>query len=134
MIRETFVSSLKQKFPILDIARGEATNLVLTSRSKHPEVGDLLIYDDGDEATICIGEITHGHFNPYDSTLTEEELTAEITQSVARFLERLFADRVFLWKSKSGGAGGWHILDDGQPLPASQANRDEFLWSGPLKL
>ena len=99
--------------------------------AKDPSVGDLSIYDDGDEVTISVGEITHGHFNPYDATLTQEEAEAEITDEVLGFLEDLFADKYLLWKSRDNGSGGWQHLDYADKPIQPRKNTDYFVWSGP---
>jgi hypothetical protein len=92
-----------------------------------------LIYDDGDEATLCIGEITHGHFNPYDASLTADELASIVVRDLIGFLDKLFTDRVYLWRAKSGGAGGWRVLKDGETVPSTPPDHHAFLWCGPLK-
>src|SRR5262249_21251822 len=99
----------------------------------HSEVGDVCIWDDGDEATVSIGEITHGHFNPYDPSLSPEQLATVVTGEVLQFLADLFLDRVLLWKSREGGSGGWQVLDEGNELSLMDSDDLTYLWSGPVK-
>jgi hypothetical protein len=59
----------------------------------HPEFGDVLIYDDGDELTAYIGKFTHGHFSNFDSKLEEEAREQEIIDDVLNFLDALSGPR-----------------------------------------
>ena len=70
----------------------------------------MLIWDDGVEATVAVGKITHGHFNPYDARLTAEQATEHVSADVIEFLDDLFADRILLWTSGDGRSGGWGPL------------------------
>lgn len=99
----------------------------------HLAVGDVVIYDDGDEATVCIGDITHGHFNPYDASLSDEQGTDWIIEHLLHFLDCLFADRVVLFKHREfTGMGGWRVLEDGEPTPSPHEDELAFVWSGPI--
>jgi hypothetical protein len=94
------------------------TNLVAEFPASCSEVGKVLIYDDGEEATVVIENITHHHVNPYDETLNPEERCHWISAKVMEFLGELFADRVFLWSINNGaGGGGWASLFDGAIPP-----------------
>jgi hypothetical protein len=99
----------------------------------HPEVGDVSIWDDGDEATVAVGEITHGHFNPYDASLTPEETANRVAENVVAFLGDLFADGVLLWKTPGSGAGGWRVLGLDHNFSLMDADALTYFWSGPAK-
>ena len=89
---------------------------VVTFNSPHPDVGELAIMDDCDEATIYMGKITHSHFDSVEDVLN--------------FLDDLFDDRVLLWSSKDGTRGGWRIRESqGIELVPNACN---YLWSGPI--
>jgi len=45
--------------------------------------------------------------------LSKSERNLQITEEVCDFLESLFSDRVFLWRSASGRSGGWRNAADG---------------------
>ncbi len=108
---------------------GAPPDAVATFPAAHPVVGDLDIYDDGNEATVAIDDITHGHFNPHDPALSEKEIAARVTDDVLCFLEAMFADRVLLWKVQ-GGAGGWMPLDR-KSDPMLPLDAQKYVWSGP---
>ena len=91
----------------------------------------LTIYDDGDEATVDFSEITHGHFNPYNESLSDEERWGSITESVVGFLRAVFADRVLLYRTPDRAMGGWKCLDVSSESPQRHHGCEYFLWSGP---
>ena len=134
MIRDKLIPLLEQKYAGLGVRVGSPPDPIAVFPARHPGVGDLSIYDDGDEATVSIGEITHGHFNPYDATLTQEEAEAEVVGEIMGFLEDLFSDKYLLWKSRDNGSGGWQHLDYvGEPARPRE-NTDYFVWSGPFTM
>ena len=95
----------------------------------HPDVGDVEIYDDGNELTVVAGKFTHGHFSNYDDNLTDDQKAEEIAEAVASFLESLFADQVILWGSHKG-SGGWYFIGDEDS--SFRTNQKQYRWSGPL--
>ena len=130
-IRESLLPALLSRFPDRPFRVGNPPAAAVTFPCCHPDVGDLQIFDDGDEATIALGRHTHSHFNPYDSSLTETELASTVTESVIAFLVDLFADRVLIW-SLPGHSGGWYMLPGSSAhVPAGAS---AFLWSGPIDL
>lgn len=133
MIRDALLPALRLRFPDISFQIGDSPNPIAIFPAAHKEVGDVSIWDDGDEATVSIGEITHGHFNPYDETLTPEEIANRVTEEVVAFLKDLFADRVLLWKSLVGGAGGWSVLGHNNSLSLIDTDDLTYLWSGPVK-
>ncbi len=106
---------------------GNPPDPVMTFQSAHPDVGDLAIMDDVDEATIYIGEITHSHFSCYDSEISEEERAQIIIEDLISFLDDLFADRVLIWAKDTHG--GWRTLSGDTVL---EPNARNYLWSGPI--
>ncbi len=94
----------------------------------------MSITDDRDEATIYIGDITHGHFNPYNAALTQEQIDTEVTDEVLEFLEEMFADKYLLWKSRDDGSGGWYHLDYLDKPLRHPKNTEYFVWSGPYEI
>jgi hypothetical protein len=91
-----------------------------------PDVGDIVLQDDGDEVTAFVGHFTHSHFSNYDD-ITIPEKEQSIAEDVAQFLEQLFADRIVMWGSHLGG-GGWHTIDCHE---RSHPKQKEYVWSGP---
>ncbi len=99
----------------------------------HPEIGDLIISDDENEATVFVGTITHAHLGCYEESLSADQRADWIAGQVAEFVGALFADRVLFWKAF--GAGGWKVIK----RPATEAPlsilglRSWFVWSKRLK-
>src|SRR5262249_18304850 len=102
-----------------------------TFPAAHSDVGDVTIWDDEHEATIGIGDITHGHFNPYDNTLTDQQVAQRVTEDVVEFLTTLLECRVLLWKSPDNGSGGWRRLDY-QTQSRLDSTALTYVWSGPV--
>jgi hypothetical protein len=127
MLRDHLITALSREFPDVPFAFGFASDPVATLPSPCLEVGTLTIYDDGDEATVDISEITHGHFNPYDQSLSDEEHWASITESVVGFLRALFADRVLLNRTPERAMGGWQRLDLSSESPQRHQSYEYFL-------
>lgn len=128
MIADTLLPLLQNRFPGQGIIGGNHSEPCITFPAKHAEVGDIQIYDDGDEITLVVGKFTHGHFSNYDD-IPEGEKERIIAEDVADFLEKLFTDQVVLWGSHQGG-GGWRVLEADTP---KKAGRNEYVWSGPNK-
>ncbi len=100
--------------------------------ARHRSIGELRIWDDGDEATVAISDLTHGHFNPYNPELNQEEIDREVTAQVLEFLEDMFADKYLIWKSRRDGSGGWQHLDFTDDPIALDRDTEYYLWSGPF--
>lgn len=114
-------------------------NVILRVPAHSSEVGDLLVYDDGDELTVEVGKIDHRHFEVYcDSASTLEERQANVCTSAAEWIEAVIADRVRFRNEFSRGriiAGmSWYgdSQDAGRLLESTDEWR-EFTWTG-LKL
>ena len=92
----------------------------------HATVGDIILYDDGDEITAYVGQFTHSHFSNYENIATPEKERI-ISQDVIGFLEEMFADRIVMWGSHSGG-GGCRSIDY---VESVSQKAKEYVWSGP---
>ena len=134
MIREVMLPELRARFPNRGLRVGESLNQIAVFPAAHGEVGDLEIWEDGDEATIYIGRITHGHFESDDRTLAAVDSAKCITDGVVEFLEMLFADRVLIHKSRTDGSDGWEVFESEDFSEARLKATDRtYLWSGPIK-
>lgn len=129
-IADVLLPALRERFPERPFVEGPSPDVMAVFPAAHPEVGDLQILDEGYEATVIVGPHTHGHFNPYNPQLTAREVAEHVTDSVLRFLDNLFADRVLIW-SNPGHSGGWKKApSDTTSLPSAAR---AFVWSGPVK-
>jgi hypothetical protein len=133
MIRDILLPKLMERFPDRGLRAASPPDPVATFPAAHPAVGDLSIWDDGGEAMVAVGDITHGHFNPNDGSLTPEQVAERVAADVLGFLEDLFADRILLWKSPAGGSGGWVVLGNDEALSLMDGDDLTFTWSGPVK-
>jgi hypothetical protein len=130
---DLLIPRLHEQFPGQRFREGISPSPVALFAAAHPDVGDVSIYDDGREAIVSIGAITHGHFADCDSSLSDEEAAREAADQVLDFLEKLFADRVILWKSPGGHSGGWQVMDRGEDFTLLNSEDTTYLWSGPVK-
>jgi hypothetical protein len=129
-IRSVLIPALQRRFPDRRSTAGESPDIVAVFPAAYPDVGDLIIEDDEVEATVFIGTLTHGHFNPYDETHSPDESADAVAESVLSFLEDLFSDRIVIW-SVDGSSGGWETLTGGPVDIPAEARA--FVWSGPWK-
>ncbi len=89
----------------------------------------MQIYDDGDEATVNIGNVTHHHINPYDPDMSHIERAQWVTDEVVEFLQSLFDDRVFLWTQRGIGRSGMQQPYEGAIPDDLPDDADLFVWS-----
>jgi len=132
MIRDVLVPALQARFRIRGLKTGTPPEPVAVFPAVSPAVGDITIFDEGNEATLKIGTLTHQHFNPYNTALSQSERAKIITEEMVEFLRRLFADRVLILRGKGTAWSSVRVLDDDDELPAIPPNTEGFLWSGPV--
>lgn len=122
---------ITERFPEIEIAATSPDGPAIVIPARHRGIGNVSILDDGDEATLDIANITHGHFCDYTPNISEVEAARAISGDVVGFLAELFADRVLLWRSPPGG--GWRILQqEEEPRVHSDADTQFYFWSGPV--
>lgn len=127
MLSALLLPTLHERFPNRGLREGDTPGVCAVFPAIHPDVGDIQIYDDGDELTVVAGNFTHGHFSNYDESRGVEEKELQIVDAVADFLEDLFADRIVLWGSQRG-SGGWYYPEHAGDDPGHER---EHVWSGP---
>jgi hypothetical protein len=133
-IREVLVPALEAAFPATGLRVLAPPGPVAIFPAACAEVGDVQIYDDGDEATIVIENVTHHHINPYDTEMRSRERAEWVTQEVVEFLHALFDDRVFLWsRHQARGGGGWQQPYEGVIPDDVPEHVDMFVWSRRLE-
>ena len=131
MIREHLVPALRERFPEHPFAVSEDARVV-SLPSPCRGVGELVISDDEDEATVYLTNVTHRHFACYDDALTPAEKEKQIASDILDFVTDLLEDRVVLWRALGDAMGGTRRLKPDQSPPRSSWLRKQFLWSRPL--
>ena len=130
MIGDALVPALERAFPGRGLRVTPGGKPVAVFPAACPEVGDLMIYDDGEEATVLIENVTHHHSRPYDQGLTADALARWVAEDVVAFLTDLFADEVLLWAINKGqGGGGWRRGFRGTVPADIPVEAEVFVWS-----
>ena len=103
----------------------------LVFRSPSDEVGELVITDDGDELTVCIGRFTHSRWGRFNTTLPVEQRPEHVARSVLEFVGAILSDRIEFFGSGTGGGSrpvgkprGW--------LSRLLFGAITYRWSGPV--
>ncbi len=131
MIREVLLPQLRERFPQVSLQPGPKPEVMAVFPAASVEVGDLTLWDDGDEVTFSVGSLTHGHYAVYDETVSSERAAEIIAGEVISFLDDFFSEQMLLWVSPGGAAG--FFMAAPEPLP-SYIDADDriYAWSGPL--
>ena len=131
MNRDQFIAEIEKSFSGQEMKIDREKNPMITFPAAQKDVGDVFLQDDGNEITVFVEKITHGHFACYETNITEHEREATITEDVINFLQALFSDKVLLFTTADKRSGGWATLaPDKDPMQLS-ANRTYYLWSKP---
>ena len=105
-MNQIFVEALRGRFPNQFEIKFDENHTFINFPAKNPDFGDVDIYEDSPGAYIVnVGHFTHGHFDCYNGT--EEEQSKEAAETIASFLETLFADGIICYGSHEEG-GGWY--------------------------
>jgi hypothetical protein len=118
-IGELLVTVLRARFEGAIVERSRVGEVQVRFPAVHAAVGDAVAAVESGDVTVYSGCY---HLEPPDRT------PEAIVDSVERFLETLFADRVLLWREALGG--GFSVLRPGE-TPGPRGDQS-FLWSGPL--
>ena len=129
MIREILLPALRAQFSDRGLRAGDSPNTIAVFPAAHDAVGDLTVLDDGDEATIFVGTITHLHFDGDSSS--KPNVDERITDEVVSFLAELFDDRILLWKSRSPAHDGAMPRSDAKNFSGIGSSDLTYVWSGP---
>jgi hypothetical protein len=128
LLTETLMARFQDRGP----QPGSGSEEVVEFPAAHPVVGNLRVEASEGEATVFVGDITHGHFDQFNSPLPPGQVALNIVEEVVDFLEELFADRALLWLAADGRSGGWQVPFD-RSMPADlPPGAKTFVWSGPL--
>jgi hypothetical protein len=107
-IREVLIPRLSERFSGHGLKVSEIEPFA-TFPAAHGAVGDVSIWDDGHEATIGLGTITHSHFDCSNTTLSDLERSEFIADEVMSFLGDLFEDRILIWRSPDKRSAGGRL-------------------------
>jgi hypothetical protein len=133
MIRDLLIPQIQERFiqygPVINMT----DNPVVTFTNSLPAIGELTIWDDGEEATLAIGKISHGHFSVYENGLSPEVIHQRIADNLLDFLEALFADKVLMWISDDEVSGGWQRIDLSPDISPPEPGGRFYFWSGPTE-
>jgi hypothetical protein len=133
MIRDCLIPALKSEFAGWEIIFDTPPQPIASFPACQAAVGKVMVYDDGDEATVLIEKITHGHFSTYDQKLAEEQRDRIVTEKIVEFLKALFSDRVLLFTKGHNQVGGWSRLDLMEGPVELWPSFRYFLWSRPYE-
>lgn len=131
MLADALTQRLRERFPDMKMVFGAPPEAVVVIPAAHPDVGDIQIFDDGDEFTIIVGNFTHSHISDFNAQ-SQQEAEQQSVNNVVGFLEQLFADQIVLWGSHKS-SGGWY---DRERVNMQRQRLTEgkklYVWSGPL--
>ena len=105
---DDLLQELHRRFPNRNLAMAGGEPPHLRFPAIHAEVGDIEIYDDGDEFTVIYGNFTHSH---YDKAWVE---------TLINDLDALFSDRLKMWGSRKSAGG---IVHDGYRAACTSSTR-----------
>ena len=131
MISEVLIPLLKASFGDGAFTTGVTPNAIAVFPAKHPEVGSIEIFEDGNELTLVVGKFSHGHFGNFEKSLSEADRAFQISSDVVSFLTDIFTDRIEFWGSHSG-AGGWRQRGARGKVAAFVFGSATHVWSGPI--
>ena len=107
--------------------------LVVTIPALHPETGSIIVWLDGDEVTVGIGEHFHCHFETYlDETVAPDERNRVAAERAVEFIANFMSDSIVLRVQREGdrvaSAGTFSVEAPHAPPGAREI---DYLWSGP---
>ena len=132
-LRDALVPKLRAAFPTELMRVGGETEALAVFPAKHPEIGDLVIQDEGDEVTVIVGNITHRHFGSQSPRSSAHIQAEQIATEVTRYLHQLFADEIEFYGN--GGRGGARVRSDKERglLSKLLLGKRTYVWSGPIE-
>jgi len=125
-MNQIFVETLSEKFPNQFEIKTDEKYTFIKFPAKNPDFGDVDIYEDyPGEYIVNVGHFTHGHFDCYNGS--EEEQAREAAETIADFLETLFADGIICYGSHEKG-GGCYRKGHSDAIYGDDVGG--FVWSG----
>jgi hypothetical protein len=129
-IRSELLNALRERFPERVFREGDTGTEIATFQAAHPGFGDLVIHDDGYEATIVFGTLMHTHVDAHYSRHAALGHERAVVEEVLDLLDDLFADRIVVWCVPEKSGGYYHAGGDSDHVPREAK---VFVWSGPFR-
>jgi len=111
-------------------------NVIMRVPASAPEVGDIVVYDDGDELTVAVGQIDHCHFEVYCvDAPTEKERQSIAAENAVQWVTDVLNEHVRFrnefHRGRSVAGSSWRTAhhDGGRVLEATDEWK-EYTWSG----
>lgn len=134
MIRDNLEPALRDCYPDIPFTFAVGSKPFARASCPCAELGDLEIYDDGNEATVALTKIFHSHFRPQPK-MSAAARDAWVANAVLEFLDALVTDRVLLYclpdRRKVGSEIHEEPIDRSKPVPYTK-QYECFVWSGPV--
>lgn len=109
--------------------------LVVTIPASHSDTGNIVVWLDGDEVTVGIGEHFHCHFETYlDEGLPGAERERLAAERAVDFIASFMADSIVLRVTRERGrvvSAGTYPVDTLDAPP--KADEIDYFWSGPSR-
>jgi hypothetical protein len=111
-------------------------NVIFRMPEASSDVGELVVWNDGDELTVGVGKISHHHFRTRDfDGVPPAEQMQRASAAAIEWIEAIFSNRVRFRVEYVGDrvcAGSWWFADQGDGgrwlKPTTRAV--EYTWSG----
>jgi hypothetical protein len=144
MDAEAFKAALRARFGVGSFAESNPPGPVAVFPARHPAVGDAKVWlptpvqstiGELIDARISIGSIFEDEFQNIDTHLAPADRFARVTEDIVRFLDRLFSDRLLLWRRVQDQVvtkcRECSTPESFEPLAIDNEEYAMFLWSGP---
>jgi len=132
-VAHAFLNSLPSSLNQYSVQDG---NVIMRIPAYASEVGDLEVYDDGDELTVAVGRITHCHFEVYCADApTEKERQSIAAEDAVLWVTDVINEHVRFRNEYQRGrivaGSSWRPQhhDGGRVLEATDEWK-EYTWSG----
>ena len=136
MLASHLAKEISEAFPTLAFSRSE-DGRVITITAPCAEVGNIEIQDEEHEFTEFDRNFTHFHVGCYEDGYSETEKAEYIASRTVEFLDDLFADKIVMWGSHSGGGGFYNREEAPRKakkgwfgISMKDCERREWVWSG----
>lgn len=130
---ELLVAELSRRLPEHEFLVPGAHQSVVSIESPHPDIGHLLVIDDGDEFTVHIGDMTHCHFELDDEVEPIEAAHQKVVDEVVDLVEGVLADRIEFFGGGTYGGSRPRSTKPRSWLSRLVLGTTTYVWSGPVK-